>query len=67
MLLTREEVCIMNQSADFINLVERLSKLERQSQILKIILSIVLIFLGAIFLMGQKLSKNNILAAENFF
>jgi hypothetical protein len=57
----------MNQSADFINLVERLSKLERQSQILKIILSIVLIFLGAIFLMGQKLSKNNILAAENFF
>ena len=56
----------MNQSADITNLLERLRKLERQSRIFKIILSIVLIFLGAIFLMGQKSSNKKILTAEEF-
>jgi len=56
----------MNQSADIPNLVQRLRKLERQSRILKIMLSIVFIFMGAIFLMGQTSSNKKVLTAEEF-
>ncbi len=56
----------MNQIADFTNLVERLRKLEKQTRILKIILSIVLLFMGSIFLMGQTSSNKKVLIAEEF-
>ncbi|MGC2434798.1 MAG: hypothetical protein WA433_13560 [Desulfobaccales bacterium] len=56
----------MNQSPDIPNLVQRLRKLERQSRILKVILGIILIFIGAIFLMGQTSANKKIIAAEGF-